>query len=364
VAEAQMSEAKAAYGRGDYTTSLMLWRPLADRGIAGAQNDLGVMYDNGQGVPQDYAEATRWFHKAADQGLAGAQNSLGLMYEKGEGVSQDYAEAAKWYRKAAEQGLAQAQVNLAFVYTNGQGVPQDYAEAMRWLRKAADQGDANAENDLGLMYEKGQGAAQDYAEAVKWYRKAADQGLAGAEHALAVMYAKGQGVPQNDAEMMRWLYKAADQGDPDARRALTAIEAAQLPACDSKNVIDAIPRCIGRLVAGRCKLNTVNFGSITVTQTSWDAEARILHCRADAWAGMSRGTLTYDVIVAQDTTTHGPGKIAIGTWEFAMYVVQGTGFGSSFGGSGVLGNCDWIYLGSDVGVDKECRWARGPPSAA
>ena len=63
------------------------------------------------------------------------------MYANGKGVPQDYAEAAKWYRKAAEQGYADAQNNLGMMYVNGQGVPQDYAEAAKWTRKAADQGD-------------------------------------------------------------------------------------------------------------------------------------------------------------------------------------------------------------------------------
>jgi TPR repeat protein len=61
-----------------------------------------------------------------------AQYNLGLMYGKGWGVPQDYAEAAKWYRRAAEQGYAKAQYNLGVMYYNGEGVPQDYAEAVKW----------------------------------------------------------------------------------------------------------------------------------------------------------------------------------------------------------------------------------------
>jgi uncharacterized protein len=52
-------------------------------------------------------------------------------------VPQDYAEAVRWYRKAAEQGLANAQFNLGLMYAKGQGVPQDYAEAPMWLNLAA-----------------------------------------------------------------------------------------------------------------------------------------------------------------------------------------------------------------------------------
>jgi len=98
-----------AYRRGDYATALRLWRPLADQGNAGAQFNLGLMYANGQGVPQDYAEAIRWYRKAADRGAASAQFNLGLMYANGQGVPQDYAEAVRWYRKAADQIIAERQ---------------------------------------------------------------------------------------------------------------------------------------------------------------------------------------------------------------------------------------------------------------
>ena len=44
------------------------------------------MYEDGQGVPQDYAQAFIWYSKAAYQANAEAQNALGAMYAKGRGV--------------------------------------------------------------------------------------------------------------------------------------------------------------------------------------------------------------------------------------------------------------------------------------
>ena len=77
-------------------------------------------------MPQDDAEAVRWYRLAAEQGEAIAQNNLGLMYSNGWGVPQDYAEAIRWYRLLAEQGKAGAQNNLGVMYdSNGRGVPQD-----------------------------------------------------------------------------------------------------------------------------------------------------------------------------------------------------------------------------------------------
>ena len=93
---------------------------------------------------QDDAEAVRWFRKVADQGDTDAQYNLGIMYRDGEGVPEDYAQAATWFRKSAVQGDARAQVSLGIMYTNGSGVPQDYVLAHMWSNLAASQGNEGA----------------------------------------------------------------------------------------------------------------------------------------------------------------------------------------------------------------------------
>ena len=192
----------------------------ADQGDPKAEFDLCSVYHQGQGVPQDFAEAAHWCRKAADQGDAKAQFGLGLMYSNGQGVPQDYVEAARWYRKAADQGDAEAQYGLGFMYYQGKGVPHDYVEAARWYRKAAEQDNAEAQYGLGFMYLNGQGVPQDYVEATRWYRKAADQGDAEAQYGLGFMYYQGKGLPQDYNEANRWYRKAADQGNAMAQRAL------------------------------------------------------------------------------------------------------------------------------------------------
>ncbi len=109
---ADFSVGYEASQRGDYATALRIFRQLADQGNAAAQFNLGLMYRNGQGVPQDYKESVRWYRKAADQGNASAQTGLGYSYWKALGVTQDYAAAVRWFRKAADQGDAGGQVNL------------------------------------------------------------------------------------------------------------------------------------------------------------------------------------------------------------------------------------------------------------
>ena len=147
----------AAYNRGDYKTALALFTKAANKGDAKAQNNLGAMYDKGQGVPQDYNQAASWYRRAADQGDAEAQYNLGLMYEAQYNLGLMY----------------EAQYNLGLMYNDGRGVPQDYKQAVSWFRKAADQGDAKAQYNLGLMYYYGHAAPKDYVEALKWITIAA-----------------------------------------------------------------------------------------------------------------------------------------------------------------------------------------------
>jgi len=192
-------------------------RRLAEQGNAPAQYNLGVIYGDGLGVPQDYAEAVKWLRMAAEQGLAEGQVNLGVRYAKGEGVPQDYAEAMKWYRRAAEQNISLAQYNLGYMYDNGQGVPRDHAEAAKWYRLAAEQGYAWAQYNLGIMYGGGRGVQQDGVEAVRWFRAAAERGHATAQLQLGLIHAMGLelkdfvglGVPKDYVEAHKWFSLAA-----------------------------------------------------------------------------------------------------------------------------------------------------------
>ena len=229
-ARAGFDEGVAAYHAGNFKLASEESLKAEEQGDAEIQYFLGWMYDKGEGVTRDYAEAVRWYRRAAAQGHAIAQFNLGVMYAKGEGVTRNYAEAVRWYRRAAEQGEATAQNNLGLMYDRGEGVTRDYAEAVRWYRRAAAQGYATAQNNLGVMYSKGEGVTRDYAEAVRWYRRAAEQGDAAAQFNLGVMYAKGHGVPRNYIEAYMWYSLAAAQSDDVAVQNLNRLEKLMTPA--------------------------------------------------------------------------------------------------------------------------------------
>ena len=101
---ADLQKGMDAFDREDYATALREWKPLAEKGYALAQNNLGVMYEKGQGVSQNYKTAVKWYTLAAEQGYALAQFNLGVMYDKGEGVIQDYVRAHMWGNLGAYNG--------------------------------------------------------------------------------------------------------------------------------------------------------------------------------------------------------------------------------------------------------------------
>ena len=181
--------------RGTEQTGSSPQQAAAEQGDPEAQYKLGLLYQKGRGVEQDYAKAVEWFQKAADKNHALAQYELGVAYRRGQGVEKDYAKALKWYRKAADQGCAPAQCDLGFMYDNGHG----RKAGLRCGRPVVSQGGrarqlAPAQSNLGVMYENGRGVEKDPAQAVQWYRKAAEQGYALGQDQLGYMYSAGRAL--------------------------------------------------------------------------------------------------------------------------------------------------------------------------
>lgn len=228
----------------------------AAQGVARAQYRLGVMYDSGKGVLQDYKQAVMWYKKAAVQGHAQAQYNLGIMYANGEGVPLDYKQAARWNKIAAEQGHFQAQCNLAKAEEQAHIQTQCnlakaeeeghadthpvtwYKKIAAWFRNpvkqydgdATEQCDADAEDEdeaeaeiqynLAEMHSNGKSVPQDCKQATAWYRRTAEQGDAKAQYNLADMYFDGKGVLQDYKQAVTWYRRAADQGNVKAQYAL------------------------------------------------------------------------------------------------------------------------------------------------
>jgi S1-C subfamily serine protease len=112
---ADFQKGLTSYESGDFATALSEWTPLAKQGYAVAQYNLGFMYRNGRGVPQNNKTAVKWYRLAAKQGNDSAQYNLGLMYAKGQGVPKDNVYAHMWWNIAASSGKKNAVKNRDIV---------------------------------------------------------------------------------------------------------------------------------------------------------------------------------------------------------------------------------------------------------
>jgi hypothetical protein len=161
-AEAEANLGVMLSSRGKYPEAARWYKQAADAGIATAAYNLGTLYYNGQGFPQDYAKAREWFEIASRRNDPYAQFQLGTMAGDGKGVEADPKAEMAWYTKAAEQGLSAAQYNLAVMYHNAEGVDQDDVKAYAWLllaqRGGVDISDAKAVVTDGMTPEQMQSA--------------------------------------------------------------------------------------------------------------------------------------------------------------------------------------------------------------
>lgn len=164
----------------DNSAELARLKPLADKGDAGAQYRVGVLYAESR----DAFAAARYYKLAADQGQHEAQFRLASLNCNGLGVPKNLGECIRLYRLAADGGVTQAQVNLAARYLMADGTPADYGEAVRLAKLAAGKGDGMGQFLLGMCHELGAGVPKNRDEALRLYNVAASQGNVSAQKAL------------------------------------------------------------------------------------------------------------------------------------------------------------------------------------
>lgn len=189
-----------------------LFQNACNGGAGGSCTNLGILYQNGLGVPKDDARAVSFYRKACEDGDALGCNNLGWMYDQARGVTQDAGRAVELYRKACDDGHFMGCGNLAEAYLEGRGVTQDAGRGLELYRKACDDGYAGACNQVGITYEERSGLARDDRQAVEMYRKACDGGEATGCSNLGAMYMNGAGVAQDDKRAVEMYQKACDGG--------------------------------------------------------------------------------------------------------------------------------------------------------
>lgn len=136
-----------AWQKADYSAATAIWRPLAEKGDADAQFNLGQAYRLGRGVQTSLAAARTWFERAAKSGHVDAQTTLGLLlFQNG-----DQGEGLKWLKQAAEQGEARALLVYGTALYNGDGVTQDQVLGYAYVSRAAAQGLSPAKETLAQL---------------------------------------------------------------------------------------------------------------------------------------------------------------------------------------------------------------------
>ena len=142
--------ASKLYDVENYKEAFPLFKQLACKGNAEAQDKVASMYIFGRGVNKSKIKAVDWWTRAAKQGHAGAQFELAWMYYAGRGTFKNMQKAIEWYELAAKQGHKGAQNNLAWMHYDGQGTPKNETKAIEWYKKAAEQGHSDAQYMLDV----------------------------------------------------------------------------------------------------------------------------------------------------------------------------------------------------------------------
>jgi hypothetical protein len=136
-----------AWQRSDYAGAVAIWRPLAEKGDADAQFNLGQAYRLGKGVPLNLGAAQTWFERAASSGHLDAETTLGLLlFQNG-----DRATGLKWLRRAAEQGEPRAMLVYGTALYNGDVVTQDRLLGYSFISRAAAAGLPPAKDTLAQV---------------------------------------------------------------------------------------------------------------------------------------------------------------------------------------------------------------------
>ncbi|WRS28350.1 MobP3 family relaxase [Oscillospiraceae bacterium MB08-C2-2] len=174
---------------------------------------LGKLYEKGQHVPQNIAEAIRLYTLSAGQDNDFAAYRLGKLYLGGEGVLKDVESAIHWLTFAADRKNQFAEYALGVLYFKGEDVLKDVPKCLEYLKRSAGQGNQFAQYRLGKIYLMGEDVPKDIQTALQFLTAAAEQGNQYAQYTLGKLYLMGKDVPQDKETAVLWFTLSAAQGN-------------------------------------------------------------------------------------------------------------------------------------------------------
>ncbi len=215
----------ASIGSADLQRAAHWYRQAADRGSGAAWLRLGLMSEDGSGLPQSFADARSEYQKAVALGCEPANLRLGFLYLEGWGVEKDPAKAAQLIQRAADWGYVPAERILSDMYAAGIAVARNQATALKYAEKAAASDDAKAEELIGDLVMARAVKLADRDLARTWLRLSSDKADDRAELHLALSYLSPKTSPAERAIGSKLLLADADAGNPDAQLAVAFFRA-------------------------------------------------------------------------------------------------------------------------------------------
>ena len=207
----------------DYS-ALLEHRQDAAKGDAGAMFSLGVLYEAGTAVEQNYQIARQYYLFAAKQNHPEALLRLGIFYQFGLGVAISPDAALDYYQQAADHYQPNGWTKIGSMYLNGVLGERSVDKALEYYRKALDKGDPEAAYELGCLYRDGQGVEQSFEQAARLYETAAEGGIPEAAEALGDLYSdENSGITDPEAAA-RYYQMAVDMGLEPAREKLDRLK--------------------------------------------------------------------------------------------------------------------------------------------
>jgi TPR repeat protein len=246
-----VAEGLADFGRGAFAEAFQNWQKAYVVGDARGALYVGVLYDSGLGVTQDYRQAMAWYRRAAQAGSAAGAFNVAVLYDAGLGVPKDLSQAVNWYAQSAATGFGRAEYNLAMMYETGSGVPASRERAIALYLRAAADGIPAANVHLAalgrpsaVVTQKPQDPSMQYFQraqqlllgrgpgeaklAADLFRRAAEQRNPLAEYDLGYCYEKGIGVSRDLEQADNWYRRAIGDASNSELRGIAEIAASNL----------------------------------------------------------------------------------------------------------------------------------------
>lgn len=203
----------------NYEEAISLWKKSAAQGNQDAIYHLGLAYEQGKLIPQNFSEAARWYREGVKSGSIPFQKALGNLLIKSDD-SAVVTDGLGYLRQAAHKGDADANYSLCFWYKKNSNKFRDVSKALPFCEVAAKQGDARAMFDIGTIYALGNGIPKNPERAALFFQNAAELGNTSAILALGMLYEQGNGVGKDMNKAIELYKDAARRGHPLAKAKL------------------------------------------------------------------------------------------------------------------------------------------------